>query len=284
MWSSDGSGTYDLAQVDNFHLDHGTRVVLHLKPSFVNYTRPDEIKGVVEKYSNFISHPIFVNHEKVNLVSALWVRDKRDVSEEEYRLFYEHITRSKGLFRWKLHFGTDVPMSVKALLYFPFQNNEKTGLQTGEVQVDLYSRKVLIKKNCKELVPHYLRFVRGVVDCEDLPLNISRENYQDSHLIAKLRSIVSKRILRHLEAESKSNLDEFLIWYRDFHMFLKEGAFTDHENAQQILALCRYDSSFAENVTLDQYLEKMRPGQKNIYYFLAASRRRRCRHPLWSPS
>lgn len=282
-WTSDGTGTFDIAEAQNFHLDHGSRIVLHLKPSFVNYARPDEIKKVIEKYSNFISHPIFVNAEKVNIVSALWSRDKREVSEEEYRSFYEYITHSKNLYRWKLHFSTDVPMSIKMLLYVPMQNPEAFGFGSSDVSIDLYSRKVLIKKGCRELVPNYLRFVKGVVDCEDLPLNISRENYQDSALISKLRSVVTKRILRMLESESKNNKEEYLKWYSDFHLFLKEGMHTDHENSELILSLTRYDSTFANNITLDQYIEKMKPGQKNIYYFLAPNKEQAASSPYMEP-
>ena len=282
-WTSDGSGTFDLAKAENFHLEHGTRIVLHLRPEFVNYTRGDEIKKVIEKYSNFINHPIFVNHEKINLVAALWSRDKRECSEEEYRTFYEHLTKSKQLYRYKLHYQTDVPMVIKTLLYIPMQNSEMFGFSTAEVGVDLYSKKVLIKPSCRELIPNYLRFVKGIVDCEDIPLNISRENYQDSNLVHKLRSVVTKRILRLLESESKNHPEEYLKWYKDFHIYLKEGLHSDTENSEILLGLSRYDSSFADQITIDNYIEKMKPNQKNIYYYLAPQKDMALHSPYMEP-
>lgn len=283
IWSSDGSGTFDIAKIDNFHLEHGSKIILHLKPEFVNYTRAEEIKKIIEKYSNFINHPIYVNHEKINLVTALWARDKRDVSEEEYRTFYEHVSKSKQLYRWKLHYQTDVPMVIKTLLYIPIQNSEMFGFSQTEVGIDLYSKKVLIKANCRELVPNYLRFVKGIVDCEDIPLNISRENYQDSNLINKLRSVVTKRILRLLEQESKSNPEEYIKWHKDFHIFIKEGLHSDTENSEILLALSRYDSTFGEQITLDNYIEKMKPNQKDIYYFLTSNKAHALHSPYMEP-
>jgi HSP90 family molecular chaperone len=160
-------------------------------------------------------------------------------------------------------------MSIKMLLYLPMQNSEMFGFSTSEIGVDLYSKKVLIKAGCRELLPNYLRFVKGIVDCEDIPLNISRENYQDSNLISKLRSVVTKRVLRLLEQESKSNPEEYVKWYKDFHIYIKEGLHQDTENSEILLSLSRYDSSFAEQITLDNYIEKMKPSQKSIYYFLS---------------
>ena len=269
VWVSDGNGTFEISSAQNFHLEHGTKIILHLKPEFANYTRPSEIKTIIEKYSNFIKHPIFVNNEKINLVSALWARDKREVSEEEYKNFYELLSKSKQVYRWKLHFQTDVPMVIKSLIYFPMQNQEMFGFNSSETGLSLYSKKVLIKPNCRELIPNYLRFVKGIVDCEDIPLNISRENYQDSNLIHKLKSVVTKKILRTLEHESKNNPEEYIKWYKDFHIYIKEGVHTDTENSEILLSLIRYDSTFADNVTLDTYIEKMKPNHKSIYYFFA---------------
>lgn len=283
VWTSDGSGTFELAQADNFHLSHGSKITLHLKPEYVNYSKPSEIKKVIDKYSNFIIHPIFVNNEKINIVSALWSRDKREVSEEEYRSFYEHLSKGKQLYRWKLHFQTDVPMVIKSLIFFPMENKEMYGFGATEVGIDLYCKKVLIKPNCRELIPNYLRFVKGVVDCEDIPLNISRENYQDSNIVAKLRSIVTKKILRMLEQESKNNPEEYTKWFKEFNVFIKEGLHLDQENSEILLSLTRYDSTFADNITLDQYIEKMKPNQKSIYFYLARSKDMALHSPFMEP-
>jgi len=127
--------------------------------------------------------------------------------------------------------------------------------------MDLYSRKVLIKESCRELIPNYLRFVKGIVDCEDLPLNISRETYQDSSLITKLRNVVTRRILKFLEDEMKRDPQGYETWFKDFQIFLKEGVMTDHENQEQLLKLMRYNSTMAQNtVSLDDYIKSMKEG------------------------
>ena len=282
-WTSDGSGSFEVAHVPNFHLPRGTKIVMHLKPECANFTRSDEIKKVIEKYSNFINHPIYINHEKVNVVTAIWARDKRELNEEDYQVFYEHLAKSKSPYRYKVHYSTDVPLGLKALLYLPAQNSEMFGFGSQEVGVHLYSKKVLIKSNCKEVIPSYLRFVKGVVDCEDLPLNISRENYQDSNLIFKIRNVVTKRILKLLEQESRANPEEYLKWHKDFHVFLKEGLHSDRDNAELILSLSRFDSSFGDQISLDTYLEKMKPDQKTIYYFLVQNRELALQSPYMEP-
>ena len=130
--------------------------------------------------------------------------------------------------------------------------------------VHLYCRKVLIKERCQELLPHYLRFIKGVVDCEDLPLNISRETYQDSALISKLRHVITRRILKFLEDEMKRDPVKFDNWFNEFQQFLKEGLMMDTENKDQLLRLMRYTATFTEGnnlINLDDYVKKMKPGQ-----------------------
>lgn len=132
-------------------------------------------------------------------------------------------------------------------------------MMSEELKMDLYSRKVLIKANCKDLVPNYLRFVKGIVDCEDLPLNISRETYQDSNLIAKLKNVVTRRILKFIEDEMKRDPSEYDHWYNEFTVFLKEGVMTDHENQEQLLRLMRYQTTFVSgNISLDDYIKSMK--------------------------
>lgn len=283
VWISDGSGTFDVFEADNFHLTRGTRIIIHLKPDYVHYSRADEIKKVIDKYSNFISHPIFLNQDRINIVSALWSRDRREVQENEYLSFYEFLSKSKTPYKYKTHLSLEVPLSIKALLYVPSQNAEMFGFSQGEIDLALYSRRVLIKNHCKELLPNYLRFVKGVVDCEDLPLNISRENYQDSALIAKLRNILTKRILKLLEEESKKSPEDYNKWHKDFHMYIKEGIHVDKDNAEMLLSLSRFDSTFKDQISLDDYLTKLKPHQKNIYYFLANSREAARHSPYMEP-
>lgn len=133
-----------------------------------------------------------------------------------------------------------MPLSIRAVLYVGATHSEKMQGMSEPLKLDLYSRKVLIKESCKELVPGYLRFVKGVVDCEDLPLNISRETYQDSNLVSKLKNVITRRVLKMIEDESKRDIQTYEKWYREFHMFLKEGVISDPDNKEQILRLMRY--------------------------------------------
>lgn len=135
------------------------------------------------------------------------------------------------------------------------------------MNIHLYCRKVLIKENCTELLPNYLRFVKGVIDCEDLPLNISRETYQDSSLIMKLRNVVTRRVLKILEDEIKRDAVKYDKWFSEFSMFLKEGLMMDSENQEQLLKLMRYNATFTnETISLEDYIKKMKPGQEKIYF------------------
>lgn len=160
---------------------------------------------------------------------AIWTRNKSDITSEDYNKFYEHISSSKLAYKYKLHYATDAPLAIKALLYIPATHMEKFGMQMEEFDVHLYSKKILIKKNCRELLPNFLRFVKGVVDCEDLPLNISREHYQDTALVAKLKSIVTMRVLKELESEANKDIGSYLAWYNDFQNFIKEGIAMDEQ-------------------------------------------------------
>ncbi len=176
-----------------------------MRKDHYNFTDPTHIKHIINKYSNFINFPITINGEGVNLVKAIWAREKKEITEEEYQKFYEFMFGGDA-YKYKMHIQSDVPLTIKALFYVPKTHEEKFGLQPEKGSISLYSKKVLIKKDCKEvLLPNFLRFLRGVVDCEDIPLNISRESYQDSALMAKLRSFLTKRILKSIKEEAEKN-------------------------------------------------------------------------------
>ena len=226
-WVSDGSGEYEVSSVDNLSFKRGTKITLKLRPECREFCKESEIQKILKKYSLFITYPIKVNGQVVNNLQAIWYRDKREVTNDEYERFYEHLADTKVPFKFKLHYSTDVPLAIKALFYIPATHNEKMGMNAEGGSMHLYSRKVLIKDKCQELLPGYLRFVKGVVDCEDLPLNISRETYQDSSLIAKLRNVVTRRVLKMLDDELKRDPATYDKWYEDFSQFLKEGLMMD---------------------------------------------------------
>ena len=225
----------------------------------------------MKKYSNFISYSIKLNGEVINNLQAIWYRDKKDVTEDEYQKFFEALANNSKLpYKYLLHFSSDVPLEIKALLFFPGSSFEKYGVQEENSGLSLYSRKVLIKPKCTELLPNYLRFVKGVVDCSDIPLSISRENYQDSTLIFKLRTLITKRIIKKLEDEGKKDPESYDKWYDDFSNYIKEGIVSDTDNAESLIKLLRFKSTFSPNkVNIDDYLKTMKQGQDKIYFLIS---------------
>ena len=159
-----------------------------------------------------------------------------------------------------LHYSAEMPLEIKSLIYFPNSHVERMGMQQEKPSVSLYCRKILIKENCPDLFPEYLRFLKGVVDCDDLPLNISSENYQDSHLIGRLRALLTKRVLRHLVDKSKTDPQGYGNWYKEFNQFIKQGALSDPDNQQTLVNLMRFNSTLGSSVTLSQYIEAMKEG------------------------
>jgi len=191
------------------------------------------------------------------------------VTVDEYERFWEQIANTKIPYKYMLHYSTDVPLSIRALLYVPSTHNEKNQLMQEGTEVSLYSRRVLIKEKCQELLPHYLRFVKGVVDCEDLPLNISRENYQDSSLVNKLRNVVTRRVIKHIDDEAKRDPEKYKKWFADFGNFIREGIPVDNENKEALFRLLRFVSrNNGPNtiISLEDYIKKMKEGQEKIYF------------------
>lgn len=269
-WVSDGTGDYEISEVEGSDIERGTRVTLFLRPDCKIFSKPNEIHKILKKYSLFISYPIKLNGEVINSLQAIWYRDRKEVTEDEYDKFYESIANTKIPPKYRLHYSTDVPLSIKALLYAPSSNTEKFGMSQEASDLHLYCRKVLIKQKCSELLPNYLRFIKGVVDCEDLPLNISRENYQDSHLMSKLKHALTRRVIKMLEDEIKKDEEKYNKWYDEFSNYLKEGLSSDQENGPQLLKLMRYRSTEGKKlISLDDYINSMKSGQKNIYFIVS---------------
>ena len=271
-WISDGNGEFQISDVENVDFKRGTKVIIHLKTECRDFCKTSELQKIIKKYSNFISYTIKLNGEVVNNVQAIWYREKKDVSSEEYQKFFEMLSNSKLPYKYLLHFASDVPLDIKALLFFPSQSMEKYGIQDENVGLSLYSKKILIKQKCQELLPSYFRFVRGVVDCADIPLSISRESYQDSSLIFKLRVLITKRIIKKLEDEMRIDPENYDKWYEEFSQYLREGVLSDSDNSEPLLRLLRFSISVAhkrEKISLEEYIKKLKEGQDKIYYLNA---------------
>lgn len=268
-WVSDGNGEFEISDVENVDFKRGTKVVIHLKTECRDFCKASELMKIIKKYSNFISYTIKVNGEVVNNVQAIWYREKKDVSAEEYQKFFELVSNNKLPYKYLLHFSSDVPLDIKALLFIPGQSMEKYGVNEENTGLSLYSKKILIKQKCTELLPNYLRFVKGVVDCADIPLSISRESYQDSSLIFKLRVLITKRIIKKLEDEIKLDPETYDKWYEEFSQFLREGVLSDPDNSEPLMRLLRFNITVGnkrDKGGLEEYTKKMKQGQDKIYY------------------
>jgi TNF receptor-associated protein 1 len=272
-WSSDGSGAYEIEQVEGER--RGTRIVISLKEEYKDFAKKARIEEIIKKYSAFVQFPVLVDGEKLNTIGAIWLKSKSDVSEEEYKDFYKFQAKAFDEPRFWLHFNADAPLEINTVLYAPTENMEGFGFGRMEPGVGLYCRKVLIDSEPKSLLPDWLRFVRGVVDSADLPLNISRESMQDSTLVQKLNKVITKRFLKTLEEKAKKEPKVYNDFWSSFGLFLKEGVTTDFTHRDQLLGLLRYESSYTEegvNTSLADYLSRAPEGQKEIYYLFGPSR------------
>jgi TNF receptor-associated protein 1 len=174
-WVSEGMGDFEVGNMDG--LERGTKIVLRLRKDCIKFSREQEVEKVIKKYSIFNKFPICINGHELSDMQAIWYKGPREVTEEEHARFYERLVDTKIPHKYRLHYSTEVPLAIRSIFYVGSTHAEKVQGQSEALKLHLYSRKVLIKESCKELIPNYLRFVKGVVDCEDLPLNISRETY-----------------------------------------------------------------------------------------------------------
>jgi TNF receptor-associated protein 1 len=274
VWASSGAGTYSIE--DSPDQVRGCKIVIKLKEDALEFCRPDRVKAILAKYSNFVSFPIQLNGERVNTVEAIWLKSKDEVTEEQYKAFYQFTAHAFDEPSYRLHFQADAPLVINALLFLPEQNMESFGMGQMEPGVGLYCKKVLIDPRPKKLLPEWMRFVRGVIDSEDLPLNISRESMQDSALVRKLGEVVTKRLLKFLDKEAQEDSKKFQEFYAKFSRFFKEGVATDFLNRDAIAKLLRFESSLtgeAEVIGLADYVSRMKEDQKAIYYQVAPSRK-----------
>lgn len=270
-WTSDGSTGYEIESAGE--IDRGTTIVLHLKDE--EFASASRIEQIIKHYSNFVPIPIELNGTAVNTVQALWAKNKNEVSEEEYTEFYKYIGHDSDAPLFRLHFSADAPLSIRALLFAPTKSMELITLTRAEPEVHLYCQRVLIANQPKGLLPEWLRFAKGVVDSEDLPLNISRESMQDSALMRKLNDVLTKRILRWLEEEAKNDAEKYATFFREHGHCLKEGIAIDWAHREALGKLLRFSSSHTEAgkiTSLTDYVSRMPEEQKEIYYLLAPSR------------
>lgn len=272
-WESDGQSGYTVSDAEGEK--RGCRIVVHLKEDCADFAKEATIKGIIERYSRFVSFPLNLNGELVNTVEAIWLKNKKEISDEEYKEFYQYCAHAVDEPRHTLHFSADAPIDINALLYSPAENTERFGFGQMKSGVSLYCRKVLIDAEPQGLLPEWLRFLRGVVDSEDLPLNISRESMQDSALIQKLNRLLTKRFIKHLTTEAKKDPKKHEEFFEVFGRFLKEGIATSFDHHESLAGLLRFETSMTEageKTSLEEYLTRAKEEQDSIYYLVGLDR------------
>lgn len=272
-WSSDGNEGYEIEEAPD--QPRGCRIVVHLREDMDEFAKADRIQGILRKYSNFVPFPILLEDERVNTVEALWTKQKSEVSEDEYKEFYRFTAHAWDDPTYTLPFQADAPLEIRALLFVPGENQETFGIGQLEPGVALYCKRVLIDPKPQGLLPEWLRFVRGVVDSSDLPLNISRESMQDSALLRKLGQVLTGRLLKFLAKQAKDDPEAYREFHGKFSRFLKEGIASSPDHREALAGLLRFESSISDKgelISFADYIARAKDGQEPVYYLLGSSR------------
>ncbi len=303
-WESLGEGSYTLEEVER--PEQGTTITLHLKPldeedaHDVDYTKEWKIREIVKKYSDFVAYPIRMDIERteyerdaegkiveggkqeikietqtLNSMKAIWLRDEKEVSEEEYQEFYKHISHDWSAPLATISAAIEGTLMYRLLLFIPSKKPLDLFMREGSRGVQLYVKRVFIMDDCEALLPEYLRFIKGVVDSEDLSLNISREILQQNRQIERMRRGLVGKVLDALKRMRNQEDEKYRTFWGEFGRVLKEGAFQDRERQKELLDLFLFQStnSDSELTSLNEYVTRMREGQEAIYYMTGESRK-----------
>ncbi|MDE0185666.1 MAG: molecular chaperone HtpG [Candidatus Poribacteria bacterium] len=273
QWESTGEGKFTIEEIPLE--ERGTKIFFKLKDDAKDFSDDDRVKGVIKKYSNFADFPIYVGGEEVNTISALWHKNKNEITEEERTEFYKFISNDYNPPLGHLHLSIEGRVNFKALIFFP----DTPPLNYFRVEdlrsLHLYSSRIFIQDDCKELLPEYLHFVSGVVDTEDLPLNVSREVTQSSPVMAKIKDVITGRILSLLEDWAENESEKYEKFFKNFGLLFKTGAGSDFANRDRLINLLRFESSKAEKgkfTSLKEYVDGMPEDQTEIYYLSGDNR------------
>ena len=266
-WSSSGTGTYSIEPSDKEL--RGTTIAFTLRDDHKEFAEDYRIKSIIKKYSNYVDFPIYLNDEKVNSVTAIWHKKSADITEEELEEFYKYATNDFDKPLGHIHLSLEGAVEFKALLFVPSVAPMNMFRDLDERSAHLYANKVLIQQHCKDVLPEYLRFVRGVVDTPDLPLNVSREVTQNSPIMAKIRSVITGKVLSLLEDWAENDPQKYATFYKNFGMMLLLGINNDYANRERIIKLLRFTSTVTDGetrISLADYVSRMKTDQKEIYY------------------
>ena len=285
FWESAGEGEYTVADITKE--DRGTEITLHLREGEDEFLDDWRVRSIISKYSDHIALPVeiekreekdgetVISWEKINKAQALWTRNKSEITDEEYKEFYKHIAHDfNDPLTWS-HNRVEGKQEYTSLLYIPSQAPWDMWNRDHKHGLKLYVQRVFIMDDAEQFMPNYLRFVRGLIDSSDLPLNVSREILQDSTVTRNLRNALTKRVLQMLEKLAKDDAEKYQTFWKQFGLVLKEGPAEDMANVETIAKLLRFASthtdSSAQTVSLEEYISRMKEGQEKIYYITADS-------------
>ncbi|KZK74792.1 MAG: molecular chaperone HtpG [Pelodictyon luteolum] len=275
-WRSSGQGTYTIEKIDK--KEPGTRISFTLKDEHKEFAEEYRVEHIIKKYSNFVDFPIYLEKKQLNSITALWQRPKSELKQDEVNEFYKFISNDFNEPLDYLHISVEGAVSFKAILFLPKEAPMELLYRQGELEnkgPQLYVKKVMIQHECRDLLPEYLRFIAGVVDTEDLSLNVSREIVQSSPVMSKIRQILTGKILGWFEELATAQPEKFRTFYKAFGPIVKIGLNTDFTNRDKLIELLRFESTKTgegEYVTLKEYAARMAPDQKEIYYHSGAGR------------
>ncbi|MCE2393066.1 molecular chaperone HtpG [Candidatus Poribacteria bacterium] len=272
-WQSTGEGKFTIKEIER--PQRGTQISFKLKDESKEFSQSYRVEQVIQKYSNFVDFPVSVNGKQVNTVSALWHKNRNEVTEEERNEFYKFISNDLNPPLGHLHLSLEGRVNFKALMFIPETQPLRFLREEDLSSLHLYSSKVFIQDDCKELLPEYLRFISGVVDTEDLPLNVSREVTQSSPIMARIRETLTGRILSLLEDWAKDDAEKYEKFFRNFGLLFKTGLSSDFVNKDRLLQLLRFESTKTESgkfTSLKDYVAGMSEDQEEIYYLSGDSR------------
>jgi len=273
-WTSSGDGSYSIEEIEK--AERGTQISFKLKDDFKEFSKEYKIKETIKKYSNFADFPIFVGKEKVNTIEPLWTKKKKDLKEEEVNEFYKFIAND-----WEdplayLSLSLEgIGSTFKAMLFIPKKDSFDLMRTQDHKTLQLYANKIMIMEDCKDLLPEYLHFIRGVVDTADLTLNVSREMVQSSPVMQKLKTTLTSKILQWLDKMATKDTEKFNTFYKTFGRLFKYGVNSDFSNREKLIDLLRFETSLQDDGALSSfkdYVSRMGEGQKEIYYLAGEHR------------
>lgn len=274
IWRSTGSGDFTITESED-SINRGTTIEIYLKDDALEYATKETLEGIIKKHSGFISYPIYLAAEKINTITALWKEPKNSITSEQYSEFYKFVSHDFEDPECHIHISVEGIVQFNALLFIPKKNFDFFGMNRENYGLDLYVRKVLIQHQSKDLLPEFLSFVKGVVDSEDLPLNVSRETLQENAVFGKIAKQVTQKVLDDLIQRAKDDPEQYKRIYKEHGKQIKLG-FNDHDNRSKYLELLRFDSLNNTDpeklISFEDYKNNLKAEQKEIYFALGTMR------------